>query len=481
MDNRTGMTISDVADKLTGDHGYCKMLDIRRCESIEKLHEAESLTELQNNLNEMTDFPSAPQLTKQFISHGDYIGRWSFGEYGEYRGEWQDSRAHGLGSRWTKRWRYTGTWLDGKQSGVGQYTVLKPSTKGRSVEECEYTGQWDFGSRHGFGVEKDSNGTFAGIWQDGRRGRHGTFYADAGWSYEGTFIKELFGGLGKETFVDGSTYEGEFNIGKRHGVGVKITRPIDAMGMLIPGSSEVRYAGEWQQDRREGYGVELLANGCKYMGEFSRNLHHGWGTLDIRTPDGKTKRYVGKFREGVFDHQKQCKEKKVATSVKKAAQAATDAENAREQSVNFVRISNEKAEAAKKIYDRTLVVVAEFECQWDIFKERKDDNISLETATAFPLRYNAKRETSRVSSKADEVSKISFGDNDSIQSIMNLDEGRSTSTITFRRPFKREENPKPKFMKRTEDEESWKDALRWCIQIAIVVIMAKLLVGEVFS
>ena len=59
------------------------------------------------------------------------------------------------------------------------------------------------------------------------------FHADAGWSYAGTFIRELFGGLGRETFVDGAVYEGEFDMGKRSGVGVKTTASHDTMGMAL--------------------------------------------------------------------------------------------------------------------------------------------------------------------------------------------------------------------------------------------------------
>ena len=45
------------------------------------------------------------------------------------------------------------------------------------------------------------------------------------------------------------------------------------------------YEGEFKNNMKEGQGVQVLENGMKYVGQFSKNKKHGYGELS--DPSGK--------------------------------------------------------------------------------------------------------------------------------------------------------------------------------------------------
>ena len=91
-------------------------------------------------------------------------------------------------------------------------------------------------------------------------------------------------------YADGSEYQGEWQDGKRRGIGTYIS------------PTGTRYEGEWKDDGASGHGVCHYADGMKYDGEFESGERHGKGTLI--SPEGD--RYEGQFKydlvngEGIY-------------------------------------------------------------------------------------------------------------------------------------------------------------------------------------
>ena len=91
-------------------------------------------------------------------------------------------------------------------------------------------------------------------------------------------------------YADGSEYQGEWQDGKRHGIGTYIS------------PTGTRYEGEWENDGASGHGVCHYEDGMKYDGQFENGERHGKGVLI--SPEGD--RYEGQFKydllngEGIY-------------------------------------------------------------------------------------------------------------------------------------------------------------------------------------
>ena len=91
-------------------------------------------------------------------------------------------------------------------------------------------------------------------------------------------------------YADGAEYQGEWQDGKRHGIGTYIS------------PTGTRYEGEWENDGASGHGVCHYADGMKYDGQFESGERHGKGVLI--SPEGD--RYEGQFKydlvngEGIY-------------------------------------------------------------------------------------------------------------------------------------------------------------------------------------
>ena len=91
-------------------------------------------------------------------------------------------------------------------------------------------------------------------------------------------------------YADGAEYQGEWQDGKRHGIGTYIS------------PTGTRYEGEWENDGASGHGVCHYADGMKYDGQFESGERHGKGILI--SPEGDC--YEGQFKddlvngEGIF-------------------------------------------------------------------------------------------------------------------------------------------------------------------------------------
>ena len=86
------------------------------------------------------------------------------------------------------------------------------------------------------------------------------------------------------TYPDGTSYEGEWEGGKRHGYGIW-TRP-----------DGTKFVGEWADDKPHGEGTLTAPDGSMYSGWWERGKKHGRGVLVY--PDGEKK--VGLWKNGDY-------------------------------------------------------------------------------------------------------------------------------------------------------------------------------------
>lgn len=100
-------------------------------------------------------------------------------------------------------------------------------------------------------------------------------------------------GIGVKYFADGTVYFGEFNHGIQH------TQHSKQSVYVRPNGSS--YEGEWVSGKKHGYGKfkypESVIDKESYEGEWANDHQHGKGIL--RYTDGST--YKGRFRFGVRD------------------------------------------------------------------------------------------------------------------------------------------------------------------------------------
>ncbi|CAG9566812.1 unnamed protein product [Danaus chrysippus] len=101
----------------------------------------------------------------------------------------------------------------------------------------------------------------------------------------------------------GSSFEGQWQNGKRHGLGVE-TRDRwlyrgewtqgykGRYGVRQSSTSNAKYEGTWANGLQDGYGSETYADGGTYQGQWMRGLRHGYG---VRTsaPFGLASHYRG--------------------------------------------------------------------------------------------------------------------------------------------------------------------------------------------
>ena len=131
---------------------------------------------------------------------------------------------------------YTGSWVNGAQTGYGTQTFENAIYPGLMVQ---YEGGFLNGLFHGDGaaaymispspIGYDYQVSYSGGWNIGK------------WSGGGTI-----------RYASGTQYDGGVHMGMKHGYGV----------MTFPNGS--RYEGGWKMDHEEGYCVEIDVNGQRY-------------------------------------------------------------------------------------------------------------------------------------------------------------------------------------------------------------------------
>jgi hypothetical protein len=217
--------------------------------------------------------------------HG--FGKYTWRDGSAYVGEWEHDKMTGECRRANK----SSEIVSGTCSNGLQISPLDPLDLNYANVVVEYKGDLSDGCYHGWG---------AATFVDGS-------------SYVGNWTKGLFNGWGKfET--TGSVYEGEFVDGKMHGYGMMLFSPqeanegtdenvastantcidiISALSMSAANVEEVlisstmqqlnnlgeAYIGEWKADSINGFGVMVYENRSAYIGEFVMSVRDGSGTL----------------------------------------------------------------------------------------------------------------------------------------------------------------------------------------------------------
>lgn len=162
-------------------------------------------------------------------------GTWVYKTGEIYKGEINDDLSpHGQGKYiWPDGHTYIGSYKNGERDGKGKLTY---------PDGTVYTGDFKEDTRHGTGIIEFANGD----------------------SYQGGFENDVAHGIGKGIHNDGGQiYEGEMNMGMKHGIG-KITKLVDPndknSGLLI-------YEGEFKYDKANGEGKLTYPDGTVYVGK----------------------------------------------------------------------------------------------------------------------------------------------------------------------------------------------------------------------
>ncbi|TMW68931.1 hypothetical protein Poli38472_001087 [Pythium oligandrum] len=198
--------------------------------------------------------------------------------------------------------RHSVYWVQPVRSGSAMATRGSISTgptgdMGAKAEKVEYsvrgkyTGEWQDGKKHGYGVFVYANGSkYEGEWFHDLRHGKGTCWvrdktpgAKKGLlrkQYAGDWEDDMRHGLGTLFREDGGRYEGEWVRNKRAGDGK----------MVYGGDAPSVYDGQWLNNERSGHGVLVLANGDRYDGHWLNDKKEGPGRFHYRA--------TGKIYEG---------------------------------------------------------------------------------------------------------------------------------------------------------------------------------------
>ena len=135
---------------------------------------------------------------------------------------------------------YRGAWRSGSRNGFGRLLVPQQGT-------C-YAGEWSAGCFDGEGRWHRFASTGAG-----HLGVHMPRPAER---YEGSWLRGVRSGFGKEQVESGETYDGEWKLGARSGVG-RLQR---ADGSIL--------MGEFESGLAHGEGTEVAADGTQQQGRW---------------------------------------------------------------------------------------------------------------------------------------------------------------------------------------------------------------------
>lgn len=129
-------------------------------------------------------------------------------------------------------------------------------------------------------VRMENNAIYEGEWsKDGKRHGKGKQYWVDGSLYEGNWVYDKTNGQGRLIHADGDMYEGQWLDDKAHGKG--IYRHFD--GAI--------YEGEWKNDKQHGKGKETWTDGAVYEGQYKDGKKNGKGVF--KWADGS--KYTGEF------------------------------------------------------------------------------------------------------------------------------------------------------------------------------------------
>lgn len=200
-------------------------------------------------------------LVKDFLETDlPELGPFLYSNGETYTGQYQNGMRHGYGVQISKNGIiYEGMWIEDVCNLYGR--LIHP-------DGTIYEGEIKNGQAHGKGKSLAPNGSsYEGRWIEGMMDGYGVEFLSDGSKYFGDFSNNLKEGKGYLIFSDGSDYQGDFKKGQRNGFGVHVRRD---------GS---KYEGEWENDKMQGLGVFTWPNGNFYHGNYVNSLKEGFGEL----------------------------------------------------------------------------------------------------------------------------------------------------------------------------------------------------------
>merc|ERR1719160_1232464 len=121
-------------------------------------------------------------------------------------------------------------------------------------------------------------------------GEDGTKTGDhtKGQSYQGEWANNKKNGYGVQVFPNGEKYEGQWGNGLRNGEGT--------LWVPVGKAKKLRklYVGGWKDDRRHGKGTCFFKGSEYYQGTWDHGMMHGQGTLRYANGD----LYIGQWHDG---------------------------------------------------------------------------------------------------------------------------------------------------------------------------------------
>mmetsp|Transcript_26785 Transcript_26785/g.43738 ORF Transcript_26785/g.43738 Transcript_26785/m.43738 type:complete len:405 (+) Transcript_26785:97-1311(+) len=108
--------------------------------------------------------------------------------------------------------------------------------------------------------------------------------------YVGQWSENQKDGFGIQVERNGDKYEGEWRKGRRHGQGT--------LYVCIKAKLVKRYEGQWVEDRMEGRGKLYYADGTEYDGEWVNNKRNGHGRFQFGNGDLYDGDWVNEKRHG---------------------------------------------------------------------------------------------------------------------------------------------------------------------------------------
>ncbi len=202
----------------------------------------------------------------------------------QYKGEWQDGKKEGVGMQIYKNGdKYEGEWVKNRPSGDGVYSQWVGDKK-KGHYEVVYEGKWLRGKRHGFGtLYYPDGGVYHGDWAAGERSGFGVM-VDAIQPkelypklYRGEFADDVKCGRGVEILATGNTFEGEYAADKREG-----------LGCFYYLNSRRKLVGLWSDgNNRTGSYEEWIADDMARVAELWLDASGPWpGVGDLLKEDG---------------------------------------------------------------------------------------------------------------------------------------------------------------------------------------------------
>ena len=214
-------------------------------------------------------------ISDQYIIEGDIEDERACAVY---KGDVNEARQkHGFGTIFTKDSITQGDFREDELNGWGRI-----AKKNGEIFVCKMVD----GKPNGKGIYKNEKGYhYKGEFEDGKRTGVGRLKTPK-FLYDGNFLNNKLQGKGKIKFLkNGHIYEGDFDRNEMSGYGIFKWKNGDV------------YEGEMYKGVMEGKGKYIYADGEVYEGNYKNGLKHGFGKIFYTNAT----QYQGTFKNGYAD------------------------------------------------------------------------------------------------------------------------------------------------------------------------------------